>query len=105
MNKIDEYISKQKSPQKEICIKLRKIILKNYPDSNEDMKWGVPSYLDGKCYFVALKDHVNLGFSIKNLSKEQIEKLKGQGKTMRVLEFHSTNEINGKEILNFLKIM
>jgi hypothetical protein len=105
MNEIDEYIKKQKSPQKEMCVKLRKIILKHFPNSNEDMKWGVPSYLEGKCYFVSLKDHVNLGFSIKNLSKEQIKLLKGNGKTMRVLEFKSIDEINEKKILFFLKII
>ena len=70
--KVDEYIETQKSPQKEICIKLRAIIFKTFPDIKEEMKWGVPSYAGGKYYFVALKTHVNLGFSIKGLSKEKL---------------------------------
>jgi len=68
MNKeVEEYIEKQKSPQKEICKKLRKIILKTFPDTKEEMKLGVPWY-EGKYYIVALKTHVNLGFSLKDLS-------------------------------------
>ena len=59
---VDEYIEKQKSPQKEICQKLRQIILNSYPDILEEMKYGVPYYGD-KYYIVALKTHVNLGFS------------------------------------------
>jgi uncharacterized protein YdhG (YjbR/CyaY superfamily) len=56
---------KIKNPDKvAICNKLRKIILKTFPDTQEEMKWGVPfSYDCGKYYFVALKDHVNIGFS------------------------------------------
>jgi hypothetical protein len=34
------------------------------------MKWGVPAYGDRKYYIVALKDHVNLGFSLKGLTKD-----------------------------------
>ena len=36
--KVKEYIGKQKSPQKEICQKLRDIILNTFPDINEEMK-------------------------------------------------------------------
>jgi uncharacterized protein YdhG (YjbR/CyaY superfamily) len=49
--KIDEYIEKQKSPLKEICNQLRKIIFKTFPNIKEEMKWGVPSYGEGKYYF------------------------------------------------------
>jgi uncharacterized protein YdhG (YjbR/CyaY superfamily) len=58
--KIDEYIEKQKSPQKEICEKLREIIFKTFPDIKEEIKWGVLSYENGKYYFAALKTHVNV---------------------------------------------
>ncbi len=70
--KVDEYIEKLKSPQKEICSKLREIIFNTFPNIKEEMKWGVPSYAEGEYYLVALKTHVNLGFSIKDLSKKEI---------------------------------
>lgn len=47
MNKeVHKYIEKQKSPQKEICYKLRDIILQKFPDIKEEMKMGVPWYED-----------------------------------------------------------
>jgi len=82
MNKeVEKYTEKQKSPQREICHKLRTIILKTFPDIQEEMKMGVPWY-EGKYYIVALKDHINLGFSLKGLSKEEIELFEGGGKTI-----------------------
>ena len=40
MNKqVDEYIGKQKSPQKEVCMQLRGIILGTFPNIEEEMKW------------------------------------------------------------------
>ena len=102
--KIDDYIDKQKSPQKEICQKLRKIILKTFPGIKEEMKLGVPWY-EGKYYIVALKDHVNLGFSLKGLSKEEIGLFEGAGKTMKHIETRSLNEIDEKKIIELLKIV
>jgi len=36
-NKVDDYIDKQGSPQKEICQNLRKLILKTFPKAKEEM--------------------------------------------------------------------
>ncbi len=102
--KVDEYIEKLKSPQKEICNKLRKIIFKTFPDIKEEMKWGVPSYADGKYYFVTLKTHVNLGFSIKGMSKDKIALFQGSGKTMKVIEIKSVKDINEKQIIKLISI-
>jgi uncharacterized protein YdhG (YjbR/CyaY superfamily) len=55
MKQVDEYIGKQGTPQKEICVQLRKIILETFLKIKEEMKWGVPSYDDGRFYFVARK--------------------------------------------------
>lgn len=103
--KVDEYIGKQKSPQKDICNRLRKIIFKTFPDIKEEMKWGVPAYDDGKYYFVALKTHINLGFSIKGLSKEEIALFQGGGKTMRVIEIQPESGIDEGHIVKLLKMI
>ncbi len=42
MTKVGDYIAKQKSPQKEICKKLRSLILKTFPKIKEEFKMGVP---------------------------------------------------------------
>jgi hypothetical protein len=105
MNKgVDDYIKKQKSPQREIIQKLRGIILKTFPKINEEMKLGVPWY-EGKYYIVALKNHVNLGFSLKGLSQEEEELLEGSGKTMKHIRINSLNEIDEKNILKLLKMV
>ena len=69
------------------------------------MKWGVPTYGDGKYYFVSLKEHVNLGFSMTNLSKEEQQYFEGSGKTMKVLTIHSIDEINENQIVELLKLV
>ena len=101
---VENYIEKQKSPQREICQKLRKIILKTSPNIKEEMKLGVPWY-EGKYYIVALKDHVNLGFSLKGLSKEETELFEGGGKTMKHIKISSLNEIDEKKIVKLLKVV
>ena len=102
--KVENYIEKQKLPQREICQKLRKIILKTFPNIKEEMKLGAPWY-EEKYYIVALKDHVNLGFSLKGLSKEEAELFEGGGKTMKHIKISSLNEIDDAQIVKLLKVV
>ncbi len=103
MNKtVTDYINKQPSPQKQICNKLRKLILKTYPEIVEEFKLGVP-YYSGHFYIVGPKDHVNLGFSLKHLPKSEHAKLSGGGKTFKCLEFKSVKAISEKEVIGLLK--
>jgi uncharacterized protein YdhG (YjbR/CyaY superfamily) len=105
MNKdVEDYMAKQKSPQKEICQKLREIILKTFPEIKEEMKYGVP-YYDEKYYIVSLKDHVNLGFSVKNLTKNEINLFEGSGKTMKHIRVNNSKEIDEERIVNLLKMI
>lgn len=103
--KADEYIDKQRSPQKEICQKLRRLIFDKYPKIEEEMKWGVPAYGNGRYYIVALKDHVNLGFSLKGLTKKDIDLFDGGGKTMKHLNISSPKKIDKKRIVKLLKLV
>ncbi|MGA1872898.1 MAG: DUF1801 domain-containing protein [Thermoplasmatota archaeon] len=110
--RVDEYIERQRASQREICSKLRKIILGAYPDIIEKMKWGVPTYLskenDGlraKYYIVALKDKVNLGFSIEGLSDEEMAHFQGQGKEMRHIGIRSVGEIDEESIVRLLGLI
>jgi len=99
---VNDYIEKQKSPQKEICQRLKRIILETFPDIKEEMKLGVPWY-EGKYYIVALKDHVNLGFSLKGLSAKEVDFFEGGGKTMKHIKVRSLSEIDEKKIVELLK--
>jgi hypothetical protein len=100
---VTDYIRKQKSPQKEICQHLREIILSTYPDIEEKLWVGVPWY-EGRYYIVALKNHVNLGFTIKGLSEKELELFEGKGKTMRHRKFYSVEDINEKQVVTLLKV-
>jgi len=102
--KVDGYIEEQKSPQKEICQKLRKIILKTFPDIKEELKWGTPWY-EGKYYIVALKDHVNMGFTIAGLSKKSEKLLEGTGEYMRHIKIYSLKDIDEKKIIKLMKMI
>lgn len=102
--KVNEYINKQPSPQKEICQELREIIIKIFPSIEEKMKYGVP-YYNNAFYIVGLKDHVNLGFSIKNLNPEEISLFEGTGKTTRHIKISSLDDINKTKIIDLLKLV
>lgn len=103
--KIDEYISKQKSPQKEICQYLRKLILKTLPKVKEEMKWGALVFGGGKFYIGALRDHVNLGFAVSGLSDREKSLFEGGGKTMRHIKIASVEDIDDKKIANLVKMV
>jgi len=104
MNKlVTQHVEKQKSPQKEICKKLRRIILKTFPKIDEKIKMGVAWY--SKYYIVGLKDSVNLGFSVKGLLKKDRDNFKGDGKFMRHLKFKEPKEIDEKKIVKLLKLV
>ena len=101
---VKQYLSKLRSPQKEICTKLRRIILRTFPKIEEKMWVGVPWY-EGKFYIVGLKDHVNLGMCIKGLSKKELSMLEGGGKTMRHLKFRTVKDIDEKKLRKILKMI
>ena len=103
-NQIDDYINKQGSPQKEICQNLRKLILKTLPDTKEEMKWGVPVFAGGKFYIAALKDHVNLGFAINGLTKEEVALFEGGGKTMKHIKVDKI-DIDENKIAELLRLV
>jgi len=101
---VKKYIEKQKSPQKEVIRKLRRIILNTFPKIDERMHVGVPWYQDW-FYIVGLKDHVNLGFSVLGLTKKQAELFEGKGKMMRHRKFFRLKDISEKEIVPLLKMV
>lgn len=66
---------------------------------------GCSSYAGGKYYFVALKSQVNLGFSIQGLAKDKIALFQGSGKTMRVIQITSEQEMDETRITYLLKLI
>lgn len=103
MNEVDAYIEKQKSPQKEILKKVRRLILRTA--KNEEMRWGVPTFGGGKFYIAGLRDSVNVGFSISNMSKEDKKLLDGCGKFMGHVKITSLKELDVRRLAKLVKIV
>lgn len=101
---VKKYLESLPSPQKEMCKKLRKIILDTVPGIEESFKNGVPWY-ECKYYLVAFKDHVNIGFSVEGLTKEQMGLFEGKGKYMRHVKIYSIDAIDEKKIARLLKVV
>jgi hypothetical protein len=101
---VEEYIKKQNSPQREIVQKLRATILKVLPDISEEFKMGVPWYA-GKFYIVALKDHVNLGFSVQGLPEAEKKLFEGKGKMMRHLKFYSLTDVDEAKVVQLVGLV
>jgi len=103
--KVHQYLEKTPPPQKEICLKLREIILHIFPDIPEEIKSGVPAYAGGLFNIRVQPNQVNLGFSIQGLTKKQLALFEGSGKTMRHIKIRTLDDIDEKKIVKLLKIV
>jgi hypothetical protein len=103
-HQVEKYLSNQKSPQREIIQKLRDMILRTVPRIKEEFEMGVPWY-EGRFYIVALRDHVNLGFSVKGLSEQETALFAGKGKMMRHLKFFSLSDVDEARVANLLRLV
>lgn len=102
--KVRQYLENLPSPQKEICEKVRNIILETFPNLKESFKNGVPWY-ECKYYIVGFKDHVNIGFSVEGLTDEEMSLFEGKGKYMRHIKLFSLDEIDESRIVMLLKVV
>jgi len=102
---VEEYIEKQKSPQKEIIQKVRKIFQKTLPSCEEKSAWGVIALEDGKFYIASMKNRVHVGFAINGLSKEEIGFFEGSGKTMRHIKINSLKDIDENKLVKLIKMV
>jgi len=103
--KVEEYIEKQQSPQKEIILKVRDIFIKTIPNCNESFAWGVVVYAGGKFYIAAMKNRVHVGFAITGLDKEEIGMFEGTGRTMRHIKIHSLEDINEERLVELINMV
>ena len=103
--KIDQYIEKQKPKEKKLIQEARKLIFDTIPECEEFFQWGVLCYSKGKIYLAAMKDRIHIGFSIIDLSKEEIEMFEGSGKTARHIKISSLNELEEKNIAKYVEMV
>jgi len=102
---VNGYIEKQKSPQKEILQKVRKIFQKTLPSYEEKMAWGVVTFAGGKFYVAAMKNRVHVGFAIAGLNEDEMSLFEGSGKTMRHIKIPALESIDEKTLVNLIKMV
>lgn len=103
--RVDEYISKQKAPQKEILQRVRTIFQNTLPDCEEKMMWGAVTFAGGKFYLAAMKNRVHVGFAITGLNEDERGFFEGTGKTMRHIKINSVEDIDEKRLVKLIKLI
>jgi len=103
--KVKQYIDKQKSPQKETIMAIRKIFFKTLKNCEEKFGWGVIVLCGGKFYIAAMKNKVHVGFSILGLDREEIKFLEGGGKTMRHIKIPDLASIDEAKLKKLIKLV
>jgi uncharacterized protein YdhG (YjbR/CyaY superfamily) len=102
---VNEYIERQKSPQKEILQKVRDIFRKTLPNCEEKMAWGVPTFASGKFYIAAMKNRVHVGFAITGLNEDEANLFEGSGKTMRHIKIPTLEDVDEKTLVQLIKMV
>jgi len=86
--KVQAYFDKQDPKKRQILEQVRELIMQTFPGIAEDFLWGVPVYDEGRFYLASLKKQVNLGVSIVNLTREEVNLFEGSGKTARHIKIY-----------------
>ena len=102
--RVKSYIESLPSPQMEICERVREIIFKTFPGIEETFENGAPWY-ECRYYIAARRDHVNIGFSVKGLTEEELCLFEGGGRFMRHIKIYSLNDIDEREITKRLEVV
>ncbi len=103
--KVDSYIKKQKSPQKEILLEVRKIFRETLPNSQEKMAWGAVTFAGGKFYIAAMKNRVHVGFAVTGLTEDETRLFEGTGKTMRHIKIPNLESIDKTRLVELIKMV
>jgi uncharacterized protein YdhG (YjbR/CyaY superfamily) len=104
-NQIEEYIEKQKSPQKEILQQVRRIFRETLPNCKEEMRWGVITFASGKFYIAAMKNRVHVGFAITGLRSDELALFEGNGKTMRHIKIPTIDSIDNANLVRLIEMV
>lgn len=104
--RVDGYIQELPTWSKEICNKLRKIILSSSTKIVEDWKWGPNYYYQGMiCGYGAFKNHVSFVFFQGALMSDPHKILKENEGNLhnRHIKFTSAKEINATVLKGYIK--
>ena len=106
---IEEILKKHTKKILEIVNLLRDFLAQEFPNFQEKgyPVWKGLGYKDPKCGYICgifpYEDHVQIGFEYGILLKDKDKLLEGDGKQVRYITMHTTDDINEKAIKDFLK--
>jgi uncharacterized protein YdhG (YjbR/CyaY superfamily) len=104
-SQVEEYIEKQKLPQREILQQVRKIFRETLPNCKEEMRWGVITFASGKFYIAAMRDRVHVGFAITGLRSDELALFEGNGKTMRHIKIPTIDAVDKSKLVRLIEIV
>lgn len=102
---VDKYIERATAETGALLSELRGIILKAVPDTEENIKWGMPVYSIKKnfCFLHSSKKHVTLGFYGGSKLTDKDGLLEGTGKQMRHIKVRNKKDIRKQQFTRWIK--
>ena len=101
---VDQLLGETDPEMRELAQRLRQIIRRALPESQELVKWGNPTYLVGgknAAWILVYKDHVDLGFF--QGAKMKSKRLEGTGKGLRRVKVRIAEDIDEKEFSRLVR--
>jgi hypothetical protein len=92
-------------PQKSIGHLVRNILLGQYPELEESIKWGNPTFSGSSnlCSLICHNDHLNMQWFKGSELDDPEQVLEGTGKSMRHQKLLSVGDIDEDIIIDFLE--
>jgi hypothetical protein len=103
--RVDQYIAALDSPQNEVVSSVRNLIMTQFPELSEGLKWSVPTYTADKTNLlgiIAYSKYVNLYFYNGATLYDPLSLLEGSGPRVRHLAFKNPKEINEAHICELI---
>ncbi len=104
MSDVDRVVKAMEPRKREMAERIRQIVKRALPGSEEAVKWGAPTFLvRGKIVanIMNYSDHLNLGFFKGAMIKSRL--LEGTGKGLRHIRIYSIDDIKEGEFVKLLK--
>jgi hypothetical protein len=101
---LEGYLEGLSVPLRAIVLRLRTIILTQFP-AVEETVMGEGLWYQGFFYIASVGDHVNLGVSIKGLPAAAVSLFEGTGKTQRHLKFFDASGIDEAGVVEKLRMV
>ena len=103
--RVTDFIDQLDASQKTTAQRLRDLVHEAVDACEEDLKWGKPSFINGKpfAYIAAHKAHVNLGFYDGAALTDPKGLLEGTGKKMRHVKITDADAIDTEGLTALLR--